>query len=206
MVRNKLRGGIIKGPRSGESMRKIKMGPETVSVGVKTYRQIHFGSLLVKILFGVCYEKFGEFEWRKYGKGGGKKKLFHVCSHDRMATLFCLNGWSGIDFDGDFGVRTCCGRVFVERRRNGKVLGQQGFIIAESPEEVQVKLENHELVWLQKPLWDRRKGYVLDNNICSSYTITQYDPVRLFFSPYGDLQMLFHRITFEQNSNNLIFE
>ena len=172
----------------------------------KTYRQIHLGTLLVTTLFGGTYEKFAMYERRKYGKGGGKKKLFHVCSRARMESLFCLNGWSEITFDGDSGVRTCCGRVYVRRRRNGKVLGQQGFIVQESPDRIQCKLENNDLVWLQKPLWDRKNGYTFDNNICSSYSITEYDPVRLFFSPYGDLQMLFHRITFKHNSNNLIFE
>ena len=205
-MRKRLMGAVLNGPRRGESKRNVMMGVESLTVGRRSYRQIHVSELLVKTLFGDRYNKFELFEQRKYGKGGGKKRLFHICSRDRMRQLFVLNGWSGIEFDGESGVRTCCGKVYVRRRVDNNLLGQAGFILRETQHWINVKLENREEIWLQKPLWDKHNGYLLNKYISNSYTITEYDPVRLYFSVYGELQILFHRITFRKHNNNLVFE
>ena len=154
-MRKRLMGAVLNGPRRGESKRNVMMGVESLTVGRRSYRQIHVSELLVKTLFGDRYNKFELFEQRKYGKGGGKKRLFHICSRDRMRQLFVLNGWSGIEFDGESGVRTCCGKVYVRRRVDNNLLGQAGFILRETQHWINVKLENREEIWLQKPLWDK---------------------------------------------------
>ena len=61
-----------------------------------------------------------------------------------------INKWCALEFDGDVGHRTCCGRVCVRRKVNGKTLSQIGFVVEETVDKVKCRLENKALVWLQK--------------------------------------------------------
>ena len=87
LLRKWLRRSVLNGPRKGESNRKVKMGPEGMTVGIRSWRQVNIPHLLRTTLFGRCFKKFGEFEERQYGRGGSvKKKLFHISSHSRLKT------------------------------------------------------------------------------------------------------------------------
>lgn len=133
------------------------------------------------------------------------KKLFHIPSHSQLLSYFTINNWCGLQFVGDAGQRTTCGRVNVVRRRRNRELNQLGFVMDETVDKVLVRLENNALVWLPNPQWDKNIGYQ-HLNLGNTYTIRQYNPVRLLFSVDGSRQIPFHRITFQHNTHYLLHE
>ena len=188
-------------------MRRLNWGPEKLTVGYRSYRMIHIGRLLLLTLFGHNFSIFFGYERREYGKGGKLKwHLFHIASQICLKRLFTINDWCALEFDGDVGKRTCCGRVAVRRRVNGKYKNQNGFVIAETSTKLKCRLENKALVWLKKPKWKKDVGYQFIRSINNSYEIYEYDPVRLYITLEGDMQILFHRITLQRRTNYLIFE
>ena len=191
-----------------DSVRRLNWGPEKLTVGYRSYRYIHIGRLLLMTLFGENLSKFFAYERREYGNGKSRRKwnLFHIGSYYRMKKLFTINHWCGVEFDGDAGRRTCCGRVAVRRRVDGRMRSQNGFVIEETSDRLRCRLENKSLIWLKKPKWKKDVGYVYFQSTNNSYCIYEYDPVRLYIALDGDIQILFHRITLQHRSNYLIFE
>ena len=111
-------------------------------------------------LFGENLSKFFAYERREYGIGKSKRKwnLFHIGSYYRMKKLFTINHWCGVEFDGDAGRRTCCGRVAVRRRVDGRMRSQNGFVIEETSDRFRCRLENKSLIWLKKTKTEKRCG------------------------------------------------
>ena len=206
VVRGWLRRSVLNGPRLGESKRIVRMGPERICVGIRSWRKLYIPHLLKVTLFGKDLRCFHQYESMQYGKGGSvKKKLFHISSQSRLKRLFTINEWCGVEFDGEIGKITCCGRVNVVRMRGTRLLNQIGFVLEETVDKLHVRLENKDLVWLPKPKWDNQSGYIY-LSVGSSYTINEYDPVRLLFSLDGHIQILFHRITLQNHTNYLVIQ
>ena len=209
-VRRILRRATLEGLRGNkrDCVRMLRWGPERMRVGYRSYRHLQMGRLLVMTLFGEDLSHFFQYEMREYGSGKGRRKwnLFHIASNARLKRLFTINHWCAVDFDGDVGRRTCCGKVVVRRRVGGQMKTQNGFVLAESSDRLRVRLENKALIWLKKPKWDKDVGYIYNLHKKNTYHIVEYDPVRLYITLDGQVQILFNRITLEHRTNYLIFE
>lgn len=153
MTRRVLRRATLQGINGNkrDSVRRLNWGPEKLTVGYRSYRYIHIGRLLLMTLFGGNLLNFFAYERRDYGTGNSKKKwnLFRIGSYYRIKKLFTINYWCGLEFDGDVGRRTCCGRVAVRRRVGGRMKTQNGFVIEERSDRLRCRLENKSLVWLK---------------------------------------------------------
>ena len=196
------------GGNKNDSVRKLNWGPEKLVVGYRSYRNFHMGRLLVMTLFGNDLSNFFQYERREYGSGKGRMKwnLFHIGSHWRIKKLFTINHWCGLEFDGDVGKRTCCGRVVVKRWSGGRMRTQNGFVMAETTNRLRCCLESKRLVWLNKPKWRKDVGYIYNCRNKHAYEIYEYNPVRIYITLDGDIQILFHRITLTHCTNYLIYE
>ena len=163
MVRKWIVRSVLNGPRYGESNRKVRMGPERMRVGIRSWRKIYIPHLLLVTLFGEGYKKFGRLEQRDFGCGGGGnggRRVFHIGSQQRIVELLTINKWCAVEVAGEVGRRTCCGRVNVVRVDGGRKLNQVGYVLDESVLNLHCMLENKQLVWLPKPKWDKLNGYV----------------------------------------------
>ena len=149
-ARKVLRRATLEGLRGNkrDSVRRLNWGPERLTVGHRSYRNLHMGRLLVMTLFGDDLSNFFQYERREYGSGKGRRKwnLFHIGSNFRLKRLFTINHWCALDFDGDVGRRTCCGRVVVRRRVDGQMRNQNGFVLEETSDRLRVRLENKRLI------------------------------------------------------------
>ena len=205
--RRRMRNGVIRGPRDGESSRVVRFGPESFELGVKTWRQIFMSPLLMWTLFGNDFCSLHGWEYREVGMGTGRRKLYHICSQRRLNKLLSLNGWSANAYDGDVGVQTFCGRVYVRRRlEDGSCRHQSGFVMEETERRIQCRLEDTNVVWIDKPKWVKDVGYQLNRNLNETFCIVQYDPVRILVSVDGIFTICYHRITLQYRSNHLVFE
>ena len=109
--------------------------------------------------------------------GIGRRKLYHVASYQRLKKLFTLDGWCSICFDGEVGVKTFCGRVYVSRRlEDGSCRHQSGFVMEETNVQMKCRLEDGNLIWMDKPKWVKDVGYSLNRSLNeNSYCIVEYD-------------------------------
>ena len=94
----------------------------------------------------------------------------------------------------------------MRRRVGGRIKTQNGFVIEETSDRLRCWLENKSFVWLKNSKWKKDVGYVFSHSKNNSYAIYEYNPVRLYISLDGGIQILFNIITLQYRTIYLIFE
>ena len=195
-----MRCALTHNRRNRDSTQELVFGPERVVLRSQLYRTVTVSPLMVTTLFGKRWNKFEVGEVKKRGK---KTVMVHIASRKRIAEVFTLSERCATEFICDGGVKTCCGKVNVQRVVGNRRRNQLGYILEDLGEEWKVKLENGAVTNLRKPLWNDNDGYRYNHLKNDCTYISQYWPVRLKINLNGSLAFTCNRVMFENETNNI---
>lgn len=177
-----------------------------IQVRSKIFRSLYLNDMLKVVFFGRDFENVKKREVVYKTK---RCVVMYIDSKERMEELFEINERNAFfarDRIDESKIYGCAGRV-VLKLDDDHGLERKGYVMEEvdgDASKVRVYLEdNSGDIKINRPCFCNESGkWRFENG--DGYEIVEYEPVRIKVLEGGNIHMLFHRICFKDNTNELL--